>query len=287
MHQAALLVSERRSRTIQPGGMLTLDEIRFGFADRPEFLGPISLRIDIGQCWAVVGPNGAGKSTLLRLIAGLYAPQAGRIELSGRDLAGYSRRARARQIAFVPQRADCDFELSVREVVLMGRFPHRSFGFFESAEDHRLAEEAMARTTTLEFADRPISTLSGGEAQRVHIAAALAQRPPLLLLDEPTASLDLQHERLIFELLARQAGDNRLAVVVVTHDINLAADFCTHALLLHQGKAIASGPPQTVLRPDLLNPVYGVDLEAVAAPGRAARRWLIPAVWSGEGEPSE
>ncbi len=259
--------------------MLVATDVEFGFPGRPRFLGPISLSVGPGECWAIVGPNGAGKSTLLRLLSGLYTPKGGRVALDDRHLCEYSRTERARRIAFLPQGAASDIDLCVRDIVLMGRFPHRSFGLFESAEDERIAEQALKRTATEPFADRPLATLSGGEAQRVHLAAALAQQPGVLLLDEPTASLDLQHERAIFDLLRKQAEEG-VGVVVVTHDVNLAADYCSHVMLLCDGKAVAVGGPSEVLRPEVLAPVYGIDLESVAAPGRADRRWLIPAAFT-------
>ena len=257
--------------------MLQLIDIRFGFPSRPEFLGPVSLRVEAGDCCGIVGPNGAGKSTLLRLMAGLLKPKTGRIELDGQALNGLAMRERARKIAFLPQRVAIDADFTVREVVLMGRFPHRSMGLFDSAKDHAIVESAMAATQTLEFAERPMETLSGGEAQRVHIAAALAQQPRVLLLDEPTASLDIQHQLAVFEILRGQAASG-IAVVVVTHDVNLAADFCNRVLLLNEGKSVAYGPPQQVISPDLLAPVYGVELAAVAAPGPHPRSWIIPKV---------
>ena len=262
--------------THDPRLMLTLRDVGFGFAARPEFLGPISLTVGRGECWAVVGPNGAGKSTLLRLMTGLHRPHRGDIRVLGEPLASMSSRERARRIAFLPQRLPADIDLSARDVVLLGRFPHRSLGLFESAEDSRVTDQAMAMTETLGFADRPLATLSGGEAQRVHLAAALAQEPHVLLLDEPTASLDLQHQLAVFGILRERACRDGLAVVVVTHDVNLAGQFCTHVLLLDDGKPIAVGPPDEVLTPSLLEPVYHVGLVDVALPGRGGARWIVP-----------
>lgn len=256
--------------------LMVLRLVRYGFAGRADFLGPISLRIGRGECWAIVGPNGAGKSTLLRLLAGLLKPRSGEIEFEGKPLGRLTARDRARRIAFLPQQMSGDLDFRVDDLVLMGRYPHRSLALFESAEDHRIAEQAMARTQTLAFADRLITTLSGGEAQRVHLAAALAQQPALLLLDEPTASLDLQHQLAVFDILRGQAVGGGPTVVVVTHDVNLAARFCTHVLLLNDGKAVASGPPGDVLTPAVLEPVYGVTLTALAFPNDPARRWLVP-----------
>jgi iron complex transport system ATP-binding protein len=257
--------------------MFRLTDIRFGFPACPEFLGPVSLRVENGDCCGIVGPNGAGKSTLLRLMAGLLKPKSGRIELNGQAITALPTRERARKIAFLPQRVAIDADFTVREVVLMGRFPHRSMGLFDSAEDYEIADAAMAATQTREFAYRPIETLSGGEAQRVHLAAALAQEPRVLLLDEPTASLDIQHQLAVFEILRAQAAAG-IAVVVVTHDVNLAADFCNRVLLLDNGKAVACGPPAEVISPEMLAPVYGVELAAVAAPGPGPRNWIIPRV---------
>ena len=256
--------------------MLTLREIRFGFPARRDFLGPISLSVDAGQCWAIVGPNGAGKSTLLRLMAGLHRPHAGEIEVLGAPLRGLSARRRSQLLSFLPQRTPVDADFTARDVVLLGRYPHRSMGLFESAEDYRVAEQVMALTETLPYADRLIATLSGGEAQRVHLAAALAQEPRILLLDEPTASLDLQHQLGIFHILQEGACRDELAVVVVTHDVNLAARFCTHVLLLNDGRAVAQGPSATVLTPSVLQPIYGVNLVTLAVPDHPDHYWIVP-----------
>ncbi len=253
--------------------LLELRNVRFGFPARRDFLGPISLSVAAGECWAIVGPNGAGKSTLLRLMAGLAKPHAGAVMLAGQSLDQFASRRRAQQVAYVPQRLPGDIDLTVREVVLMGRFPHRSLGLFESPADFRVADRAMHTTDTFPFADRPLTTLSGGEAQRVHVAAALAQEPRVLLLDEPTASLDLQHQLAIFDILRERARNDDVAVVVVTHDVNLASRFCTHVLLLHDGKAIASGTPQEVLTPAILEPVYEVKLAVLGSPDQP---WLVP-----------
>ena len=256
--------------------LLDLDGVRFGYPQLPNFLGPISATIRRGDCWALVGPNGAGKSTLLRVMAGLLAPQSGRISLEGNPLSHYSARQRARRIAFVAQNPRSEVDFSARDVVLMGRFPHRSFGLFESAEDCRFADRTMAVTATTELADRPVATLSGGEAQRVHLAAALAQDPSVLLLDEPTASLDLHHQLAIFDILRDRAVHDGLAVVVVTHDINLAVRYCSQVVLLDQGRVVAQGSAAEVLTAERLGPVYGVEMTTLTHPAVPNRRWIVP-----------
>lgn len=262
--------------------ILTLTDVRYGFASRPDFLGPVSVAVRRGECWAIVGPNGAGKTTLLRLMAGLSRPRAGRIDLAGEGLSTVPMRRRAKRVAFVPQQAPRDVDLCVRDVVLMGRFPHRTLGLFESTEDFVIADRAMRLTQTLPFADRPIATLSGGEAQRVHIAAALTQEPELILLDEPTASLDLVHQLGIFGLLRERTARGDLAAVIVTHDVNLAARFCSRALVLDEGRVVAAGPPRDVLTPAVLEPVYGVSLTTLSAGADASLRWLVPVDVAGE-----
>lgn len=254
---------------------LTLHDVGFGYPGCGAFLGPISLTVRPGQSWAIVGPNGAGKSTLLRLMAGLLRARRGEVQLEGRPLVEYTARQRAQALAFLPQHVLADADLTAREVVLLGRHPHRRAALFESAGDHAIAEAAMAVTHTLAFADRPLSTLSGGEAQRVHLAAALAQEPRFLLLDEPTASLDLRHQLEVFDILRGRVAGGGLGVVVVSHDVNLAAAFCTHVLLLNEGKEVAAGAPEAVLTAARLGAVYGVRLTAVAT-GGIGRDWLVP-----------
>ncbi len=256
--------------------VLDLADVRFGFATRPDFLGPITLSVRRGECWGIIGPNGAGKSTLLRLMAGLYKPHAGCVRVGKDRLTDLPLRERAKRLAFMPQHPPLDLDSAVRDIVLMGRFPHRSLGLFESAADFRIAERAMQITGTLGFADRAISTLSGGEAQRVHVAAAIAQEPDVLLLDEPTASLDLQHQQRVFQILRDRAGGDGLAVVVVTHDVNLAYQFCSHVVLLQEGRLAAVGPPGDVVTPEVLRPVYGVEMATLTIPGEPDRRWVVP-----------
>ena len=261
----------------QPGQQRFLLEVRdltFGYGSGPTFLGPIDLQVGEGQLWGVIGPNGAGKSTLLRLLVGLLSPRGGTILLDGEGL-GQTRIAdRARRIAFVPQNIGGAYPSVARDIVLLGRFPYRRWRLFESPEDHRLVEQAMQFTDTLHLANRRLDTLSGGEAQCVHLAAALAQQPRLMVLDEPTSALDLYHQQLIFLKLRELSRDQRIGVIVVTHDINLAGQFCDRLLILHDGKQVACGSCQEVLRSDMLRSVYEVDLRTVRVPG-CARDWLL------------
>lgn len=254
--------------------ILSASRLTYGFPERRDFLQPIDLEIRGGEFWGIIGPNGAGKSTLLRLLAGLLAPDSGEVRLKGRSLLTVALRERARSVAFLPQQMPVDLPATAREIVLMGRFPHRRLGLFESAADFAIADMALAAMGVTALADRPMATLSGGEAQRVHIASVIAQQAAVLLLDEPTASLDLFHQLSIFSLLRDHVHNNRIAAVVVTHDINLAARFCSHVLLLHDGRLVASGPPTQVTRPAILESAYGVELASVAVPG-VPGQWLL------------
>ncbi|MCH7813863.1 MAG: ABC transporter ATP-binding protein [Planctomycetes bacterium] len=255
--------------------ILSAKELRFGYPGRAQFMGPLSFDVQAGQVWGILGPNGAGKSTLLRLCVGLAKPTGGRALLRGREVWGVRANDRARMIAFLPQRPEESPEATVREIVLLGRYPYRRYRLFESPDDVRIAEAALRQTEMLSFADRPIGTLSGGEAQRVYLAAALAQQPDVLVLDEPTASLDPYHQLQIFSILGSLAADRNLAIVVATHDLNLAGRFCHRLLLLSEGKQAASGPPEVALDPQLLERVYRVRFQMVAGvdgdPG-----WVLP-----------
>ncbi len=259
----------------EPAPILRLAGLRFAYAGQGEFLGPLDLAVAAGQLWGVIGPNGSGKSTLLRLCVGLLRPFDGQVLLEEQEVTRIPSLERARRLAFLPQRPDGLRWATAREIVLQGRFPYRRYRLFESPEDLRIAEEALRRTQVYELADRPVDTLSGGEAQRVHLAAALAQQPRLLVLDEPTSALDPYHQVHIFSILASLAARGALAVVVATHDLNLAGRFCDRLVLLAEGKCVRCGHPEEVLDTEVLERVYRVPFRRVAdsdgGPG-----WVLP-----------
>ncbi len=252
--------------------IIQLRGVRFGYGTSRMFLGPIDLHIQRSRMLAVVGPNGAGKSTLLRLIAGLIKPGAGDVRSGDAPLDSLPPRERARHITFLPQKPVAPAATSAMEIVSLGRHPHRKFGLFESATDRITVERSMEQTGTTPFASRRMDTLSGGEAQRVHLAAALAQQPKVLLLDEPTAELDLRFQLQIFELLRELTDREKLATIVVTHDLNLARRFSDDALLLSAGHVAAMGPTETVLVPETLEAVYGVGFKTAECENQT---WLL------------
>jgi len=241
----------------------------------PPAVAGVDLRVGPGELVAVVGPNGAGKSTLLGLLSGWLRPAAGSVELEGRPLARWPARDRARRLALLPQDAAPLYDLTVREVVAMGRHPHRGAWAPLDARDRRVIAAVLAATDTSDLRDRPFATLSGGERQRVLLASVLAQEPAVLLLDEPTASLDLHHGVEVFRHLARAAREGT-GILAVTHDLNLAALFADRILLMDRGRAVREGPPGEVLTAATLRPVYGADLAVVPHP-TADRPAVLPA----------
>ena len=237
------------------GAVLSLEQVGYRYEDAWA-LKDVSARVPGGRLMGVLGPNGSGKSTLLRIVDGLLQPQEGCIRLEGRCLKDLSRLEVARCVAMVSQESHFQFSFSVTEVVLMGRFPHLRRLQFEGDRDRAAAREALRATNTLELADRDIHALSGGERQRVMIARALAQEPSVLLLDEPTSFLDLKHKREIFRLAACLAHDGGLCVVVVSHDLDLASQYCDRLLVLKEGRVIAAGTPRDVLTPETVEAVF-------------------------------
>lgn len=233
-------------------------DLRFGYAAEP-VIRDVSISVSPGEMVGIIGPNGSGKSTLLRLLGGVLSPQAGEVRLHGRPLRAWSRRALGRRIAAVPQETWVEFPFSVTEVVLMGRSAHLSGFAFESRDDLRVAREAMERTGVLDLARRSIHELSGGERQRVIMARALAQQPDVLLLDEPTAFLDIRHEVEIYDLL-RDVQREGKSIVTVLHDLNLAALYCDRIVLMKHGRTVETGRPEQVMTYSTLTRVYEVEI---------------------------
>jgi len=215
-----------------------------------------------GQRWAILGRNGSGKTTLLHTLAGLLPPAAGSIEFDGRPVAALTLREVARFRALLPQHDSDAFPATVLETALIGRHPHLSRWQWESADDWRIAREALAAADMADTEWRDVRTLSGGERRRVALAALLAQQPQLFLLDEPSSHLDLQHQIALLDRLSALARDARKALLMVLHDINLAARYCDYALLLADGKAVA-GPARELLTAERLSALYRVPLRAV------------------------
>ena len=225
--------------------MLRATDVSFAYRDgAPRVIDNVSIAIERGDLVGLLGPNGSGKTTMLKLIGGMLRPTQGSVEFERRRLADWPRREVARRIAYVPQETHAPFDFSVLEIVLMGRFPHLGPFALEGPEDLAVAERALEATATSAFSSRLFHTLSGGEKQRVVIASALAQAPELLLLDEPTASLDVGHQLEVQQLLTRlnSHGNPNVTIVLSTHDLNFAASLCRRLVLIRDGRVLASGP---------------------------------------------
>jgi iron complex transport system ATP-binding protein len=261
---------------------LRLRNLDFSYREAVPVIASLSLEVKRGELVMLLGPNGSGKSTLLRLAAGLLPARKGSVEWDGRELRDYSRRERARRIAFLPQQVESIHVHTVRETVGLGRHPYLGSWGRPGEEDLKEVELAMQRTEVTALASRTLDELSGGERQRVHLAAALAQGGDLLLLDEPTVSLDLHHQVRFLSLLELLAREGR-AVFCATHDLNLAAAFASRVVLLHHGESVAEGKPADVLKEELLREVYGDGLWVGAHPA-GDRVVVLPSIARGREE---
>jgi iron complex transport system ATP-binding protein len=225
-------------------------------------LGPASIEIGSGEMTALIGPNGSGKSTLLRLFAGLWRPDEGEALLDGQTIHSRPRKEIARRIAFVPQDTQIDFAFTVSEILAMGRYAHRGRFAPQSQADHAAIDSAATYCDITHLLDRAINTLSGGERQRVLIARSLVAEAEFILLDEPTANLDVQHALDILELCKTLSHKGK-TIIVATHDFNLVTRYATCLILLQAGKLIAQGSRETVLSREAIQEVFQVDAEVV------------------------
>ncbi len=258
--------------------MTTLEARELSCAyDQREVLEKISLRIEPGEVVALLGPNGAGKTTLLRALARLLRPEAGQVFLGTRDIWKLSPREVARQAALSPQSEGRDWPLTVREAVLLGRVPHRGWLSPFRAADQELVDAAVRRLDLVELLDRPITQLSGGEWRRVVLARALTQDPRVLLLDEPTAQLDIKHQLDVLAHVRQLAKQDRIAVVVTMHDLNQAAQAAQRLVLVHHRRIVAEGRPAEVLTEQRVAEVYGIRARILAHPVYGTP-WVVPLV---------
>jgi iron complex transport system ATP-binding protein len=259
--------------------MLEATDISFAYARRggvaQRVLDSVSLDVQRGTVVGLLGPNGSGKTTLLRVISGVLKPQSGRVLIDGQPIEQLTRRALARRVAVVPQETHSTFDFSVIDIVLMGRYPHLGTFELEGASDQAIARDALAATGTTDLERRLFATLSGGEKQRVVIASALAQASDMLLLDEPTASLDLGYQLEIAALLRRLNTERGTTMIVSTHDLNLAAALCDRVVLLRQGRVMAQGTMEDTLTAANIRLLYGVDAD-VQYHSRAGHLTVVP-----------
>jgi iron complex transport system ATP-binding protein len=275
--------------------MLKASDVWFGYDERQPVVRGVSLIVPAAGIIGILGPNGSGKTTLLRMLAGTRLPQRGTVTLDGAPLSGFSRTALARRMAVVPQETQLAFDYTVGEVAMMGRYPHLGAFQIEGPADLAVIEDTLTSTGTLHLKERLFATLSGGEKQRVVIAAALAQifredrcfrltaeepETGYLLLDEPTASLDLGYQLEVASLLRRLHDDRGVAIVISTHDLGLAGTLCDSLVLIREGTIVAYGPTDEVLTPDNVRAAY--DVEADVIRHASGHRIVVPVRRSAE-----
>lgn len=262
--------------------MLSIKNVTAAY-DEKIVLDGVEIDVREGEFVGLIGPNGSGKTTLLRVATGVLAPRKGEVLLRGVDLQGIARRTLAKTIAFLPQDLATDFSFTVREVTLMGRYPHLPRIGYETRKDLEITERAMELTGVSHLADRIITELSGGERQRVFIAMCLAQEPQLLVLDEPTNHLDIGHQLSALDLIRKLNRETDVTVISVFHDLNLAAEYCERVVVLADGQVDALGSPEDVLTTDMILRVYGVKVFTERNPVSSKPHVVISAATSSEG----
>ena len=242
--------------------LLYAEDMVTGYAGRFE-AGPLTARVDGGEVWGLVGPNGSGKTTILRALCGMLPCRRGRVLLEGCDIRPMPARRRARLLAWLPQALEPPVSFTVRELVSLGRLPYASAWLSLSAADEAAIDAALTVMELRELASRPLHELSAGERQRAIVAMALAQQPRVLILDEPTAHLDIQHAARLMSATVRWARERRMSIVVSLHDLNLAAAYCHKLVLLNRGSVVTMGERCDVLRQDVLERVYGMPMDVI------------------------
>lgn len=245
---------------------LELTGVEAGYGGRTVLRG-VDMRVDAGRIFGVLGPNGSGKTTLLKVVSGVLRPARGEVRVHGLPLRSVSRRDTARTLAVVPQVTHVEFNFSAYDITAMGRNPYQKPLAFENRDDPRIIRESMEATDTWELRERNFRELSGGESQRVIIARCLAQRCRLLLLDEPTSHLDIKYQAEIFRLLLRLRNERGITIVINTHDLNLAAQFCDEVMLMRDGRAMSTGAPRDVITAANVSDVFDAPVRVAADPG--------------------
>ncbi|MDA8305340.1 MAG: ABC transporter ATP-binding protein [Deltaproteobacteria bacterium] len=262
---------------------VAVHDLSISYGKRP-ILRDVAFSVAEGEYFVIIGPNGSGKTTLVKVISGSLKPQTGRVEIVGRSIEAIARRELARAVALVPQHAPVDVPFTTAEVVLMGRSPHLGLLSIESREDMEIVEQSMRFTNVEHLARSRLDQLSAGERQRVLIARAVCQRAGTIVLDEPTASLDIAHQMHIMDLMEKLRREQGVTVIMVSHDLNLAAMYANRILLLNHGKVARIGTADEVFQPGVIEPAYGCSLLIDRNPLREVPRLTpVPGEFTGSG----
>lgn len=235
--------------------LLKVSSLSGGY-NREKVIDDISFNVNKGDFLGIIGPNGSGKTTLLRLLSRILSPHQGIVEFEGRNILSIKLKEFTQKVAFVAQDTTVNFPFTVWEIALLGRIPHLKRLQFESKKDYQVVEQSLSMTDTLQIKQKGITEISSGERQRVIIAKALAQEPILLFLDEPTSHLDIGHQIQVLDLLGKLNRDKKVTIVVILHDLNLAAEYCNRIILLDQGRIFSQGKPKDVLTYQNIEAVY-------------------------------
>lgn len=240
--------------------IMEVDGVSFDYAGNP-VLDSVRFRVRKGEVLGILGPNGSGKTTLLKIMNRNLSPKAGSVVVEDRDIARITKREIAQRMAVVPQGGEINFAFTVADIVLMGRMPSLERFQMESDDDLRIVWDAMQRTKVDHLADRPINQVSGGERQRAIIARALAQMPHIILMDEPTLHLDVNHQLEVLDLVSGLSRDQGLTVIIVSHDLSMVARYCDRIILIHDHRIEAAGRVEDVLTPDNMRKVFNIEAE--------------------------
>ncbi|WP_386697111.1 ABC transporter ATP-binding protein [Lonepinella sp. MS14436] len=235
-----------------------------------QLLSPISLQFELGKVYGLIGHNGSGKSTLIKLMARQQKSSSGQILLNNQAIEHWGSREFAREVAYLPQHLPTNTQLTARELIALGRYAWNGLLKSNPQQDQTAVQNALVLTHTEKFADQQIDVLSGGERSRIWLAMLLAQQSRFLLLDEPLAALDIAHQVEVMKLIKKLSRELGLGVVIVIHDVNLAAAFCDELIALHSGKLLAQGTPEQLITPDSLQQIYGLQLNVIAHPNTQA-----------------